>query len=505
MTRSKLFALNTTSTAIYQVSAMILGFITPTIMIRFYGDTLNGMVLLLLDYMAYFKTIEAGLSSAAVVSLYGPLEKGQKGLISTIVSTAKKFYTGAGYWFTAIVILFALIYPLFPSAGTLDYLTTCLLVLAIGLSGVLEFFTLSKYRVLLTADQRTYVVSFASTMSLLLSTVAMVVCAYLGVNVVIMRVIVGSCILLRSAILAWYVKKHYSYVEFDKKPDNRYMARRWDALYQEITVVLQEGCGVIVSSVLIKNPILISVYTTYRLVSRGLWSILKMTTTGLYASFGNLMVTKQVKRFQKAYDDFEFLFLAIVTVIYGVAFTSIDAFIGLLARDSMNLSAYYQPLLGALLLLEGFFFHCKTPLDICVSAAGHFKETRHHNTVHLVLCFVLAVLLGIPFGLEGIILGLIIAHILRVAIQLWYVPKNLIGVGFQKSLGRIILSLVTIALIVLPVRLFLPYTPDRFIAWILYAALVSIYALLVVTLVSLVFDRKAFKSLFGRVLYLVKR
>lgn len=505
MTRSKLFVLNSTSTAIYQIAAMILGFITPTIMIRYYGDTLNGIVLILLDYMSYFKTLEAGLSSSAIFSLYEPLEKKDKGIISTIVSTAKQFYMRAGYGFTALVIVFALVYPLFPSTGALNYFSTFLLVLVIGLSGILEFFTLAKYRVLLTADQRTYIVSFASTVSLVVSTFVMIICAYLQVNVILMRLAVGSCILLRSAILAYYVKKHYSYVEFNKKPEPKYMSRRWDALYQEVTIVLQEGCGVIVSSLLIKDSILISVYATYRLVTKGLWSILKMTTTGLYASFGNLLVSNNMKRFQKVYDDFEFLFLFIVTVVYGTAFTTIDSFVGLLARGSTSIGAYYLPILGALLLLEGFFFHCKTPLDLCVVAAGHFRETRNHNTLHLLLCFAFSIILGLPFGLNGIILGLVIAHGIRVAIQLWYVPKTIIRISFKKSLLRIIRSLATIFLIALPVRFLFHYTPDRFITWVLYAAGVFAYACLVSLGISFLFDKAALKSIFLRGLSLFKK
>ncbi|MEG2702800.1 MAG: hypothetical protein RSA65_09295, partial [Clostridia bacterium] len=59
-------------------------------------------------------------------------------------------------------------------------LSVMLLIMSMGISGALEFFTLSRYRVLLTADQRTYVVSLTSMCSLLLSTALLVVLPYLG-------------------------------------------------------------------------------------------------------------------------------------------------------------------------------------------------------------------------------------------------------------------------------------------------------------------------------------
>ena len=59
------------------------------------------------------------------------------------------------------------------------------LILAMGLSGMLEFFTMARYRVLIAADQRTYVVSLASMSSLMLSTALIVVLPYLGMDVIV--------------------------------------------------------------------------------------------------------------------------------------------------------------------------------------------------------------------------------------------------------------------------------------------------------------------------------
>ena len=49
--------------------------------------------------------------------------------------------------------------------GTIWNLSVMALILAMGASGMLEFFTMSRFRVLLTADQHTYVVSLASMTS----------------------------------------------------------------------------------------------------------------------------------------------------------------------------------------------------------------------------------------------------------------------------------------------------------------------------------------------------
>ena len=132
-------------------------------------------------------------------------------------------------------------------------------------------------------------------------------------------------------------------------------------------------------------------------------------------------------------------------------------------------------------------------------AAGKFKETRNHNTLHLLLSFGLALGLGLPFGLTGVTVGIIIAHIIRVGIQLWYVPKTIIKSSYKSSLWRIIRSLVTIFLIALPIRLWLPCFPGSFIAWLGFAALTGLYAVAVTIGIRSLFERPGLKRFFSRV------
>lgn len=56
----------------------------------------------------------------------------------------------------------AICYPFITDSTILDQTSIFVLVLVLGVNGSLEFFTLAKYRALLTADQRTYVISLAS-------------------------------------------------------------------------------------------------------------------------------------------------------------------------------------------------------------------------------------------------------------------------------------------------------------------------------------------------------
>ena len=87
-TRTTRFVQNTVSTAAYQLTAMLMGFVTPRLMMKYYGSQVNGLIVSATEFLTYFRLVEAGLAAAAVVSLYRPMAKRDDAAISGIVSAA---------------------------------------------------------------------------------------------------------------------------------------------------------------------------------------------------------------------------------------------------------------------------------------------------------------------------------------------------------------------------------------------------------------------------------
>ena len=74
-TRTARFVQNTLSTALYQLTAMVMGFITPRLMILYYGSEINGLIVSVTEFLTYFKMLEAGLAASVNVALYEPLAR----------------------------------------------------------------------------------------------------------------------------------------------------------------------------------------------------------------------------------------------------------------------------------------------------------------------------------------------------------------------------------------------------------------------------------------------
>lgn len=506
--RSVRFVQNFLSTGLYQVTAMIMGFITPRLMILYYGSEVNGLIVSVTSFLTYFKMVEAGLAAAAIAALYKPLAENDHAAVSGVVSAARGLYNKAGWLFSLMTLVFAAVYPfVVPVCGadgvSMSHFSEMLLIMAMGISGALEFFTLSRYRVLLTADQKTYIVSLASMASLLLNTALLVVLPILGADVITVRLAASLTILVRSVLLSRYTARNYPEVDTKAPPVKGAIRSHWDALLFELTNVFQQGAGVILVSLITRDAGLLSAYGLYHMVTEGLWGILKMGTTGIYSIFGNLLVSENKETFRKAYRDFESLYYFICCILFGVAAVLIVPFVNLYTHG-VNDAEYNLPLIGMLIIAEALTTQGKIPLNLMISSSGRFREVRSHCLLQIAVTSVAGTVLGLlglrispVMSVAGILAGVIIGNICRIICKLTFVPKNITGVPWQESLGRILRMMLTVAVIAAPCLMLIP-PPQRFFTWFMYAVVLAIHAAAIALLSTWLFDRAAFRSLMGR-------
>lgn len=503
MGRTQRFFYSTISTAFYQVIVMIAGFITPRIMLKYYGSEINGLVSSINQFIVYFNLVEAGLSGAAIYALYKPLADRDHKAINEIVSAAKRFYTQSGYIFISLTIGLAIFYPFFLKTDMLSPLSVGTLVLILGVNGALEFFTLAKYRVLLSADQRMYIISLASLVHVITNTLIVVILGTMRINIVVLRFVALLSIFLRSFILMFYVKTKYKFVNYKEKPNLQALNKRWDALYLQILGVVHKGAPVVVLTLFTRNLKLVSVYTIYNMVIASLNGILSIFKSGLSASFGDVIARGETKTLQKAYSEFEFSYYVLITIVYSIAFVTIMPFIRIYTNGITDIN-YDVPIVGFLFVLNGLLYNVKTPQGMLVISAGMFKETRIQTTIQGAIAVIVGAILVPYYGVVGVLMGSILSNIYRDIDLLYFIPRNLTKLPVKNTAVRLLRIAISVVLIGKPF-LFINIRPNGYIEWIINATAVGIYAVTIVFLISLIFEREAMKGISSRVLRMVKR
>lgn len=501
MKRTRAFFSNTSATALKEIVIVLCGFITPRIILKYYGSDINGLVTSIVQFIANFNIIEAGLGASIIYSLYKPLADKDYAKINGIVSAARRFYVRTGVIFTGAVLVLSALYPLFAKTEKLPFFSVSLLVLILGFGGALDFFTLAKYRALMTADQKTYVISISIVVYKIVETIIIVLFALLGTDIVVLRLLALAAVLARSLILYLYAKRNYKYIDYSVEPDNSALSKRWDAMYLQVLKTVQVGAPVVLLTIFTDLKT-VSVYSIYNMVIQGIRGIFDILTTSSTATFGEILYTDDQENMQNVYSTYEFIYYLIITIVYSICMVMIMPFIRLYTAGVEDIN-YYLPFIGFLFVINGLFHNIKSPQAMLVNAAGMYRETRVQATVQAAIIFVGGLILVPWLGLLGMIIAVIASNVYRDVDLVVFASRHITKMSVRAMAFRVIRIFFTFFITWVPF-VFVKIVPENFSQWTLYAVVVGLFAILIAAIVSLVFERKELLSLKKRAQYLIK-
>lgn len=496
MSRTKKFFYNSISACIFQIVTMVMGFIIPRILLKVYGSEINGLVSSILQFIAYFALVEAGLGGSAIYAMYKPLAEQNHKSISAIVNAARNFYRFSGYIFAILTIGLAIVYPIFIKTEMLMPVEVGILVFLLGTSGTIDFFVLSKYRVLLTADQKLYIISIASTITLIVNTIIIIICAHYKLHIVLLRLFALSGIFLRSIMLWLYVKKNYSFLNYKEPPDNSSLSKRWDVVYLQVLGSIQTGAPIVLATIFTSLK-MVSVYAIFNMVMSGISGIVGIFAGGLSASFGDVIARNDQYVLQKAYKEFEFIYYLLISIIYSITLVMIMPFIRIYTEGITDVN-YDLPLIGLLLTINGLLHNIKTPQGMLVISAGLYKETRIQTSIQGFITVIVGISLSPVFGLVGVVIGPILSNIYRIIDLLFFIPKNVTKLPVSGTMYRIIRIFASVILTSFAL-LFIDNNPQNYLEFFKSAIATSIWSVFIVMIIGVLFDRREFMNVLVRV------
>ncbi len=497
--RTTTFITNAAFSVVQQLAVFLSGLVVPNIMLRIYGSEVNGLVSSVTQLVSYVALIEAGMSGSIVFFLYKPLADKNRDKINSIISAARISYNKLGWLFATLSIIVALVYAFFIGVEGLSRVDIFLLAFFIGLSGALEYFTLSKYRVLFTADQKNYILSLATTASTIVHVLVVILCACLGFSVVALKAISILTVFARSMILRIYLRKHYEWANYNQEPDYSALSKRWDAFYMQVLWSLQSGAPIMIATVF-TDMISVSIYSIYNLIITGITNITAIFMSGLQAAFGEILVGNDEEKLNNVYNQFCFAFYGVLSVIFSIAAVMIMPFIRVYVAGLEDGGQYYDVLLGMLFIINGLLFSLKTPQGMMVIAAGHYKETRVQTTIQSALLLVLGVTFSgvFNFGLKGIVFAAIISNGYRLIDLVIYVGKNIAHNSIfctSKNMVFVILHIVLVFLLCA----FWSIPLGGYIGWLIKAVCVGIVSCILLIVRGYLFDKTALLALLSRI------
>jgi hypothetical protein len=277
--------------------------------------------------------VSLGLGITAQVALYKPLSDNNWYKINEILSATSRFFNRTGFVFFGIIIISSVLFPLVSKTDTSNYVLF-LLVLIYGIGAMSEFIFISKYKILLAADQKQHILSNIQSQGILINTFVSVVLILCHSSILLVQIMATLTYLLRLLLTIRYVKKKYVALDFNVTPNNESLNGKWTAFSYQIAGMINTYTPIIIVAFFcgFKNA---SVFSIYNMIFFSLTMITAIFSSGFSASFGNMLAKNEVYVLAKSFASFEFMFRNIMFVVYTIALILVIPFMSIYIKSNL--------------------------------------------------------------------------------------------------------------------------------------------------------------------------
>ncbi len=499
--RTKQAFINALFSLLLQVALAVSGLLVPRFFIALYGSAVNGLVSSISQFITYMSLVEAGVGAAATVALYRPLAQKDTAAVNGVLAATRNFYLRSGVLFAALVGALVLFYPYIVNNEIQDMTFIRTMVLILCVNGLVDYFFLGKYRVLLMADQRGYVLYGIQIIGTVVMTAVCIGQIRLGCSALLVKGTAALIYILRSVAAIVYAKRKYPDYRFNEKPDTAAFSQRNAALLHQIVGAIANNAAVVLLTVMVRGDALveISVYSVYNLVAYSLSSFLNAIVNGLTPSFGQLLSVDESDTAKRSYSSYELLMFLIVFVCYVCMAVLLHPFVALYSADFTDGVNYIRPELVLLFTLAGLLQAIRLPAITMIYAAGHYKETRVRAIIEMAINLVVSIALTPFLGAAGVVIGMCASYLYRSFDIVFYSAKRFVPGTLKLSLWRLLRHTVLSVGLVLGALLIVPQTTDSWLTWLVSAAGIAAASVAVLLLSNVVFEPREMKRCFSLV------
>lgn len=431
---------------------ILIGFsiVTPILVIENYGSETNGLLHSAAQIFTYLSLLEAGVGSATIQALYGPLARQDDREVSAIMAATGIYFRRTGILYTAGVAAFAFLYPVLVQTS-LPYFLVVGVVLCTGLGSSLNYFYYGKYALLMQADGHAYVTAKINILINVLTNVIKIILLLRGYSVLAVQLSFFLLQAARAVCYHFYVRRKYGHLDFSIRPDFEAISQKKAVLVHQLSYLVFSSTDVLLLTFLTQDLKIVSVYTLYNSIVTMLFTLVSQISSGFDFKLGQLFATDR-EQYNRLYHVFEIIHLVLIFSVMSALYVIFLPFMRTYTAHVTDIN-YVNAWYPLCFVLVPLLTHGRTSASSTITFAGHFEQTKQYSVVETVINLTVSVggilLLGIP----GALLGTIIASLYRTVNIYWYAYRHLLPDSPWRSIKRWALCFIIFAGVILTVYL----------------------------------------------------
>ncbi len=492
MSRTKKSLVNLLCSLVAQIVTIGLGLVIPRVTIVNYGSAVNGLLSSVNQVVIYLTLFEAGIQAVAMQSLYKPVSISDHNRINSILSAVNISYRKTGtYYFLTLIVLSA-VYPFLAAESGIDYFTAFFVVLFSGLPNVILFFFQGKYRILLQAEGKNYILTNLTMATTIGTSILKIVLLMLGMNVVVVVFSAFILSVLQAVYIIVYFRKKYKWIDLKSEPDFSALKQRNSALIHQIAGFVFLNTDVLILTVFCGLET-VSVYSLYKLVTSHLTGVLNIPFSSVSFALGQTYNTDKEK-FTKYIDATEVFIAALSFSVYSVFLSLMYPFLELYT-GGLDIT-YANVVLVVLFAAVELLTFGRTAMLNTINYAGHFKNTLPQTIIETVINLTVSLSLVYFIGIFGVLAGTVAALLYRFIDVIIYSNVKLLN---RKPFKTFFIYVINIAMVIAFQLIYslLNVEIRSYIDFIIVGFILTVVSLVVHFSVSLLIYKKERKLLLG--------
>ena len=410
-----------------QILNLILQFITRTVFINVLGAEYLGINGLFTNILTLLSLADLGLNTAMVYSFYKPLAVDDKTKLSALITFYKKIYNTIAIIITIIGCSFIpFLGSIVNTESEIPHLQIYYILFL--LNTVMSY--LFVYRAsIIRADQKAYIISKYRMVTFIVMNILQIVFLLQTHNYIVYLLIQILCNLVNNIAITRKANKLYPFIKEKEElaqEEKKFIIDNIKSvfLYKFSSVLLNGTDNIIISKMI--GTIWVGLYSNYQMIISAISSFISIGFTSMYASIGNLVATAKEEKRKEVFNTISLLGFFISAFTTCCLTVLINDFIQLWIGEEYIL----QIEIVIAILLNHYLACVLQPVWSFREATGIFKKTKYVMVVCAILNIILSIILGIYFGVAGILFA---SAISRLTTYFWYEPVILFRDYFKSS------------------------------------------------------------------------
>ena len=493
--------LNAEVNIIFYFLTLFLAFFSRRIFLDCLGTEFIGLTGTLGNILGYLNLAELGITACIGYFLFKPLQTNNRQEIQDILSLLGYLYNWIGCIILAGGIIISLFFPLIFAKAELELGIIYFAYYSFLGSSLIGYF-INYRQILLTADQKNYLVAVYFQSANILKILLQIFLAYNFRNLYVWVGVEFLFGIIGCLILNWKINKEYPWLNVDKSRGKSLLKQ-----YPEIiTKTKQVFIHKIKDFVLVKSDELfiflfvslkmVAFYGNYMIIISKLISLFSAVTGSVGASIGNLVAEGNKQSMMKVFWEFTTIQHTIAAILSFSLYTFIEPFIAHWLGPEYIMDRWIL----VLLIIYIYITNSRTSVDSFNYAHGLYADVWS-AWAELIINVSITIIGGLKWGIIGILLGKITSLL---AIVVIWKPYYLFTSGFKEPVSiywkgvirNYSISISAFLLATYAIR-YIPVDPYHSIwDWAIYAAIGMVIFLTIDLGATLLFAKGAKDSLY---------